>query len=52
MATVLELTPWGAKFEAYWWKSHPYRYNKDGSPSKKQKSGFSKLVRADVVCEF
>lgn len=51
-AKVIELTPWGAKFEAYWWQSHPYRYNKDGSPSKRQKRGFKREVRADVVCEF
>ena len=51
-AKVIELTPWGAKFETYWWSGHPYKYNKDGSPSKRQRSGFAKLVRADVVCEF
>ena len=51
-AKVVELTPWGAKFEAYWWRTHPIQYNKDGKLSKRQKSGFSKLVRADIVCEF
>jgi len=50
-AKVIELTPWSAKFEAYWWASHPVKYNKDGKLSKRQKSGFSQLIRADIVCE-
>ena len=51
-AKVVELTPWSAKFEAYWWSSHPTQYNKDGSLSKRQKPGFAQLVRADIVCEL
>ena len=51
-ARVIELTPWGAKFEAYWWQSHPSKCNKDGKLSKRQPRGFKRLVRANVVCEF
>lgn len=51
-AKVIELTPWGAKFEAYWWQTHPIRYNKDGRLSKRQKRGFKRRIRADIVCEF
>ena len=51
-AKVIELTPWSAKFEAYWWAGHPIQYNKDRSRSKRQKSGFAQLVRADIVCEI
>lgn len=50
-AKVISLSPWGAKFEAYWWAGHPIKYNKNGSPSKRQKEGFRMLVRADIVCE-
>jgi len=50
-AKVLELSPWGAKFEAYWWKGHDVAYKKDGKPAKRQKNGFARLVRADIVCE-
>lgn len=51
-AEVIELTPWSAKFEAYWWQSHPYNYNKDGKLSKRQKSGFRRKVQASIHCEF
>lgn len=51
-AEVLELTPWSAKFVAYWWKGHDIKYNKDGSRSKRQPAGFARLVRAEVACEF
>lgn len=51
-AKVIELTPWGAKFEAYWWAGHPIERKKDGKPKKRQKSGFRRLVRADITCEF
>ncbi|MGD9726484.1 MAG: hypothetical protein AB7L09_02930 [Nitrospira sp.] len=51
-AKVMAITPWSAKFEAYWWKSHPMRYNKDRTISKRQKSGFAQLVRAEIVCEL
>ena len=39
-AKLLELTPWSAKFEAYWWSSAL------DSPK------MDKLVRGDIVCEF
>lgn len=50
-AKVIELTPWSAKFEAYWWEGHEFQYNKDGALSKRQKSGFKQLIRADIICE-
>jgi hypothetical protein len=50
-AKVIRLTPWDAKFEAYWWAGYPIDYTKDRKPKKRQKSGFRKLVRADIVCE-
>lgn len=39
-AKVIELTPWSAKFEAYWWSSAL------DSPK------MDKLIRADITCEF
>ena len=51
-AKVIEITPWSAKFEAYWWAGHDCQYNKDGSLSKRQKNGFKTLIRADIVCEL
>ena len=50
-AKVLELTPWSAKFEAYWWEGHDLKYNKNGELSERQKNGFKHLIRADITCE-
>ena len=39
-AKVLEITPWSARFEAYWWSA------------KALGEDYERLERADVICEF
>ena len=40
-AKLIELTPWSAKFEAYWWSS-PLPGGRDETT----------LIRGDITCEF